>query len=113
AIPRRALPESLCRLVGIGLGRFELVLGRGPGRDEVRRWPVGEDVAAVEGLRRRPHGLGPEAEGLALVRRQAVGGPVARVDRDDRDVLAERTKARDHAAARERDIVGVWRDEDV
>ena len=36
---------------------------------------VGEDVAAVEGLGRRPHRLGPEPERLALVRGQVAGDP--------------------------------------
>ena len=67
--------------------------------------PVGEDVAPVERLGRRPHRLRPEPERLALVRRQAVRRAVAREDRDDRDVLAELAEAGDEAAARERDVV--------
>ncbi len=74
---------------------------------------VGTDVRAVERLRRRPDGLAPEPQRLALVLGQAGGRPVAGEDREDRDVLAQLAQAGDQPAAGERDVVGVGGDEDV
>ena len=69
--------------------------------------------AAVECLGRRPHRLRAETERLALVRGQGAGRAVAREDGQDRDGLTQLAEAGDEAAARERDVVRVRRDEDV
>ncbi len=113
AIPRRALPEALGGLVGVGLRGIEPVVVGGPGGHERGGRPVGQDVAPVERLGRRPHRLRPEPERLALVRGQPAGRAVAGEDGQDRHGLAELAQAGDEAAARECDVVRMRRDEDM
>ena len=115
AVPRRALPEPLGGGVGVGLGRLEPVLGRGPRR--ARSAAVGQSARMALRLNASVAGhiaFDAEAERLALVARS--GRPsdaVAREDREDRHGLAELAQARDEAAAREGDVVGMRRDEDM
>ncbi|OGO56057.1 MAG: hypothetical protein A2V84_00500 [Chloroflexi bacterium RBG_16_70_13] len=121
AVPRRTLPEALRGGVGILLRRIQAVRFGGPWRRCVRAAVVGvvrPDRGPVEGLGVRPEGLRAEAERLALVARQALARPArvrsaARVDRHDRDVLAELSERGDEAATREGDVVRVGGDEDV
>src|SRR5215210_3381318 len=116
AVPRRALPEPLRGRVRVLLRRLEPISAGGPWRREARvvvGRPVVGDVGSVEGLRHRPHRLRPESQRLALVRRQLPVRAAAGEDGQDRDVLPQLAQARDEAAAGERDVVGVRRDEDV
>src|SRR3954469_1313213 len=112
-IPRRALPEALGRLVGVGLGGVETLRFGGPRRNERGGRPVGGDVRPVEGFGIGPERLRTETERLALVRREVVGRPIPREDGDDRHGLTTLAEAGEEAAARERDVVRMRRDEDV
>ena len=114
-VPRGALPEPLGGGVRLRLGRVERALRRLPRRDRGRVVDrvVGLEMGPVERLGHRPDALGPEAQRLALVVAEVVRPAAARVERQDRHVLAELPEARDQPAAGERDVVGMRGDEHV
>ena len=113
AVPRRALPEALGGGVGVGLGRLEPVL---VAAHAGTRAAVGQ--SAWMSLRLNASVAGhsafepkPSASRWYGVSRS--DGAVAGEDGQDRHGLAELAQAGDEAAARERDVVRVRRDEDV
>ena len=72
------------------------------------------DRAAIERLRRRPDRLRAEAErGALVVRERGAIRRATREDGDDRHVLTELAEVGDQAAAGERGVVRMRRDEDV
>ena len=117
AIPRRALPKLFCARIGIALRCGEsrrLRLPCGKACVGLSRYVViGSDGAAVERFGGRPDCLAAEAERLSLIRRQRVERAGAGIHREDDHVLAELAEVGDEAAATERRVIGMRRDEDV
>ena len=105
--------KRLAACVGVDLRGLEPVLGRGPGRDERGGRPVGLDVAAVERLGAGQSAFEPKPSASRWYGVSRSVGAVAREDGQDRDGLAELAQAGDEAAARERDVVRMRRDEDM